>query len=161
MTCLSILLANGILLVGLHAFDWSPATVALLFWCEAAAVGAFTLLKVGLSLPGEATGAAGPSVRYQRLPQPGKRTRVSSSVPRVNPWLALPLFVVFYGGLLAGYGGLLLLSLKNPDFRGVLREALAAPGVLLALAFIVGQQLSRWWSGYVWGPAWQRVEPTP
>lgn len=154
-----VALTNVVLLYGLFALDWAPGTIAFLFWFEAAAIGTVSLIKVAASLPGDVPGS-GKSVSYRRLPRPGERTTVSSSVPRVNPLLALPLFLVFYGALLAGYGGMLLLSLKEPDYPGLLRSALASDGVRFAMALIVGQHLWAAWRDYVRGPAWQRSDPT-
>ena len=154
-----VALTNAVLIYGLFALDWAPGMIAFLFWFEAAVIGVMTLVKVAASLPGEVPGT-GKSVSYRRLPRPGGNTRVSSSVPRVNPLLALPLFVVFYGGLLAGYGGLLLLSLKESDYPGLLRGALASDGVRLAMVLIVGQHLWAFWRDYLRGPAWLRRDPT-
>lgn len=154
-----IALSNAVLLYGLYALDWAPGTIAFLFWFEAAVIGAFTFIKVAASLPGDISGSR-KSVSYRRLPRPGERTTVSSSVPRVNALLALPLFIVFYGALLAGYGGLLLLSLHEPDYPGLLRNALASRGVYLAMALVAGQHLWAFWRDYVRGPAWQRQDPT-
>jgi hypothetical protein len=151
--------ANGVLLVGLYVLDWAPGTIAFLFWFEASVIGAVTFIKVAASLPGDVAGSK-KSVTYVRLPRPGERTRVSSSVPRVNAWLALPLFIVFYGVLLAGYGALLLFSLHEPDYAGLLRNAIASQGVHLAMALIVGDHLWRFWRDYVRGPAWLRKDPT-
>jgi hypothetical protein len=154
-----IALSNAVLLYGLFALDWAPGTIAFLFWFEAAVIGTMTFIKVAASLPGDVPGTR-KSVSYRRLSRPGERTTVSSSVPRVNPILALPLFVIFYGGLLAGYGGMLLLSLKEPNYPALLRDALASDGVRLALALIVGQHLWAFWRDYLRGPAWQRKDPT-
>ena len=154
-----IAFANGVLLVGLYALDWAPGTIAFLFWFEAAVIGAFTFIKVAASLPGDVPGVK-KSVIYVRLPLPGERTRVSTSVPRVNAFAVLPLFVVFYGVLLAGYGALLLFSLKDPDYPALVRSALSSDGVRLAMALFAGQHLWAFWRGYVRGPAWQRSDPT-
>jgi len=81
-------------------------------------------------------------------------------VPRVNAFAALPLFVVFYGVLLAGYGALLLFSLKEPDYPALVRSALSPDSVRLAMALLIGQHLWAFWRGYVRGPAWQRSDPT-
>jgi hypothetical protein len=154
---------NGVLLVGLLALGWSPGTMAFLFWFEAAVIGAVTFIKVAASLPGDAAGStAGPgkSVTYLRPPRPGGRTRVSSSVPRISPLAALPLFLLFYGVLLLGYGALLLFSLKNADYPALIRGALAADGVRLAMAVMLGRQLWVFWRDYLRGPAWQRSDPT-
>lgn len=159
MTLAPIALSNAVLLYGLYALDWAPGTIAFLFWFEAAVIGTFTLIKVAASLPGDLPGS-GKSVSYRRLPRAGERTTVSSSVPRVNPILALPLFIVFYGALLAGYGGMLLLSLQEPDYPGLLRNALASRGVYLAMALIAGQHLWAFWRDYLRGAAWQRKDPT-
>ena len=154
-----IVFANGMLIAGLFALDWAPGTLAFLFWFEAAAVGAFTFIKVAASLPGEVP-ATRTRVSYARLPRPGERTRVSTSVPRVNPLAALPLFLVFYGALLLAYGALLLFSLKDKDYLMLLRGAISSEGVWLAMAVIAGRQLWAFWRGYLRGPAWQRRDPT-
>ncbi len=159
MTFAPILLANAVLLAGLYALDWSPATIAFLFWFEAAAIGAVTLVKVAASLPGDVPGS-GKSVTYRRLPRPGGNTRVSSSVPRVHPLLALPLFLLFYGLLLLAYGGLLLAALKEPDYPALAKAAMASDGVRLAIVLILGEHLWAFWRDYVRGPAWQRKDPT-
>jgi hypothetical protein len=154
-----IALTNAVLLYGLFALDWAPGTIAFLFWFEAAVIGAVTFIKVAASLPGDIPGS-GKSVTYRRLPRPGGRTSVSSSVPRVNAFAALPLFVVFYGVLLAGYGALLLFSLKEPNYPALVRSALCSDSVRFAMALIVGQHLWAFWRDYVRGPAWQRTDPT-
>ena len=159
MTLALIAFANAVLLVGLFALDWAPGTIAFLFWFEAAVIGAVTFIKVAASLPGNVPGS-GKSVTYRRPPRPGRRTSVSSSVPRVNAFAALPLFVVFYGVLLAGYGALLLFSLKEPNYSALVRSALASDSVRLAMALIAGQHLWAFWRDYVRGPAWQRNDPT-
>lgn len=159
MTLAAIAFSNAILLVGLFALGWAPGTIAFLFWFEAAVIGVATFVKVAASLPGDVPGA-GKSVTYVRSPQPGQRARVSSSVPRVNAIAALPLFLVFYGVLLLGYGALLLFSLKNPNYLALIQGALSADGVWLAMAVIAGQRLWEFWRDYVRGPAWQRKDPT-
>lgn len=152
-------LANGILLYGLYALDWAPGTVAFLFWYEAAVIGAVTFVKVAASLPGDDTGT-GRSVSYARPPLPGKRTRVSTSVPRIHPLMALPMFVLFYGLVLGAYGALLLLALREPNYPALIRGAFESSGTRLAMAAITGQHLWAFWQGYVRGPAWQRADPT-
>lgn len=159
MNLAAIVLTNAVLLYGLFALDWAPGTVAFLFWFEAAVIGAVTFIKVAASLPGEVPGS-GKSVTYLRLPRPGERTRVSSSVPRVHAFAALPLFVMFYGVLLAGYGALLLFSLKEPNYPALARSALSSDSVRFAMALIVGQRLWAFWRDYVRGPAWQHKDPT-
>lgn len=154
-----ITITNAVLLAGLFALDWPPATIAFLFWFEAAAIGAVTLTKVAASLPGDVAGS-GKSITYLRLPRPGERTRVSSSVPRVNAIVALPLFILLYGALLAAYAALLLLSLKEPDYPALVRNALSLESVRLAMALIAGEHLWAFWRDYVHGPAWQRADPT-
>ncbi len=154
-----IAFTNAVLLFGLFALDWAPGTIAFLFWFEAAAIGAFTFVKVAASLPGDVPGS-GKSVTYKRPPRPGGRTSVSSSVPRVNACAALPLFIVFYGVLLAGYGALLLFSLKEPNYPALVRGALSSDSVRFAMALLVGQQLWAFWRDYVDGPAWLRSDPT-
>ena len=91
---------------------------------------------------------------------PGGSTSASSSVPRVNPLQALPLFVLFYGLLLLAYAALLLFSLKEPDYPGLARAAVSSDGVRLALVLIVGQHLWAFWRDYLHGAAWQRKDPT-
>jgi len=159
VTLALIAFSNGVLLFGLFALDWQPGTIAYLFWFEAAVIGAVTFVKVAASLPGEAPGR-GKSVTYVRLPRPGKRARVSSTVPRVNALLALPLFVLFYGALLLAYGALLLYSLKEPDYPALVRSAIAPDSVRLAMAAIAGKYLWAFWRDFVRGPAWQRSDPT-
>lgn len=159
MTYALVALANAVLLYGLFAQGWAPATVAFLFWFEAAVVGSATFLKVAASLPGDAPGT-GKSVTYRRPPRPGGRTSVSSSVPRVKPLVALPLFLLFYGLVLLGYGALLLAALKEPNYLAVARTAVGSDGVRLAMALIVGQQLWAFWRDYARGPNWQRRDPT-
>ncbi len=154
-----ILLANTVLLAGLYALGWAPATIAFLFWFEAAAIGAVTLLKVAASLPGDVPGSR-KSVTYKRLPRPGGSTRVSSSVPRVNPLMALPLFLLFYGLLLFAYGGLLLAALREPGYPALARSVMASDGVRVAMVLIVCGHLWTLWRDYVRGPAWQRRDPT-
>jgi Family of unknown function (DUF6498) len=154
-----IALANAVLLVGLYALDWAPGTIAFLFWFEAAAIGAVTFVKVAASLPGDVPGS-GRSVTYRRPPRPGGRTSVSSSVPRVSAVAALPLFIVFYGVLLAGYGALLLAALKEKNYVALARQAIASGGVLLAMALLVGEHMWAFWRDYLRGPAWQRADPT-
>jgi hypothetical protein len=154
-----IAFANGVLLAGLYVLDWAPGTIAFLFWFEAATIGAATFVKVAASLPGDVPGS-GKSVTYRRPPRPGGRTSVSSSVPRVNAFAALPLFTMFYGVLLAGYGALLLFSLKEPDYPALVGSALSSGSVRLAMALIVGQHLWAFWRDYIRGPAWQRMDPT-
>lgn len=122
-------------------------------------IGALTVVKVAASLPGDVPGS-GKSVTYKRLPRPGGSTRVSSSVPRVHPLAAVPLFILFYGMLLAGYGALLLFSLQERDFAALIGGALDSKGVRLAMALIVGEHLWAFWRDYVRGPAWQRADPT-
>jgi hypothetical protein len=154
-----IAFSNAVFLYGLFALDWTPGTIAFLFWFEAAVIGAATFIKVAASLPGDVPGS-GRSVSYRRLPRAGERTRVSSSVPRVNAYLALPLFVVFYGALLAGYGALLLFSLQDPGYAALIRSALASDSMGFAMALIAGNHLWAFWRDYVRGPAWQRRDPT-
>ncbi|MSP96974.1 MAG: hypothetical protein EXR29_07055 [Betaproteobacteria bacterium] len=81
MNVAPIAFGNGLLLIGLYALDWAPGTLAFLFWFEAVVIGTATFVKVAASLPGDAPGS-GKSLTYVRLPRPGERTRVSSSVPR-------------------------------------------------------------------------------
>ena len=153
-----IAITNAVLLAGLFALDWPPATIAFLFWFEAAAIGAVTLIKVAASLPGDVPGS-GKSITYLRLPRPGERASVSSSVPRINGLVALPLFIVFYGALLAAYAALLLLSLKERTI-GIGQERAVTGRVRLAMALIAGEHLWALWHDYVRGPAWQRADPT-
>jgi hypothetical protein len=159
MTLALIARANAVLLYGLFALGWAPGTAAFLFWFEAAVIGAATFVKVAASLPGDVPGT-GKSVTYKRPPRPGGRTNVSSSVPRVQPLAALPLFLLFYGLVLLAYGALLLAALKEPNYLAAARRAVASDGVRLAMALIVGQQLWAFWRDYVRGPAWQRRDPT-
>jgi hypothetical protein len=156
---LPVLLANAVLLVGLFAFGWSPGTMAFLFWFEAAVIGASTLVKVAASLPGDVPGV-GRSVTYRRPPRPGTRASVSSSVPRIPPLGAIPLFLLFYGVVLAGYGALLVFSLKERNVATLIKAAFALDGVRLAMAVIAGEHLWGFWRAYVRGPAWQRRDPT-
>ena len=152
-------LANGILLYGLYALDWEAGTVAFLFWYEAAVIGAVTFVKVAASLPGDVPGSS-KSVTYVRPPQPGKRTRVSSSVPRIHALTALPFFLLFYGLVLGAYGALLLFALREPDYPALIERTVASGAVRLAMLVIAGQHLSAFWRDYVRGPAWQRADPT-
>ena len=154
-----VLAANGMLLAGLLWLDWSPGTVAVFFWLEAGAAGLQALARVGASLPGAPL--SGPErMSYARLPRAGERTRVSSAVPRVSPVLAVPLFVLFYGLLLLGYGALLLFALGDFDYPRLAAEAWASPGARFAIALIAGEQALLFWREYVRGPAWQRADPT-
>lgn len=148
-----------ILLYGLFALDWAPGTIAFLFWFEAAVIGALTFVKVVASLPGDVP-AVGKSVVYKRPPRPGGRTSVSSSVPRIQPLGAIPLFLLFYGVVLLGYGALLLAALKEKNYVALAQRAISSSGALLAMALIVGQYLWAFWRDYVRGPAWQRSDPT-
>ena len=68
---------NAVLLYGLFALGWQAETIAFLFWFDAAAVGAVTLVKVSASLPGRAPGS-GKSIVYRRLPRPGGNTSAST-----------------------------------------------------------------------------------
>lgn len=153
------LAANAVLLFGLLGLGWAPETIAFLFWFEAAVIGLATLARIGASLPGEPL-PPGQRNTYLRLPRPGGRTRVSSTVPRVHPVLAVPLFLLFYGLLLLAYGALLAFSLKAPDYPRVVAAALEAGGVRLAMAVIAGEHLWYFWRDYLRGPAWQRADPT-
>ncbi len=159
MTLAVIAFANAVLLYGLFALDWAPGTIAFLFWFEAAAIGAVTFIKVAASLPGDVPGS-GKSVTYKRPPRPGGRTSVSSSVPRVSAGAALPLFLMFYGVVLLGYGALLLAALKEKNYIALIRSAISSDGVKLAMALFAGQHLWAFWRDYVRGPAWQRNDPT-
>lgn len=159
MTLAVIALSNAVLLYGLYALGWAPGTIAFLFWFEAAVIGAFTFIKVAASLPGDVPGS-GRSVTYKRLPRPGGNTRVSSSVPRVHPLLAPPFFLLFYGLLLLAYGGMLLAALKEPDYPGLARTAMASDGVRLAMGVIIAEHLWAYWRDYLRGPAWLRSDPT-
>lgn len=154
-----IALTNGVLLYGLFALDWAPGTIAFLFWFEAAVVGVVTFVKVAASLPGDVP-ASRRSVTYRRPPRPGGSTRVSSSLPRVSPLLALPMFLLWYGLLVLAYGALLLFSLKEPNYPALIRGALASDGVRFAMALIAGQHLWVFWRDFLRGPAWQRRDPT-
>jgi len=154
-----IALTHAVLLYGLFALDWAPGTLAFLFWFEAAVIGAATFVKVAASLPGDVPGS-GKSVTYRRPPRPGGRTSVSSSVPRVGAIAALPLFILYYGVVLAGFGALLLFSLKASNYPVLIGKALASDGVRLAMALIVAQQSWAFWRDYLHGPAWQRADPT-
>jgi hypothetical protein len=154
-----IAFANAVPLCGLFALEWAPGTIAFLFWFEAAVIGALTFVKVVASLPGDVP-AIGKSVVYKRPPRPGGRTSVSSSVPRIQPLAAIPLFLLFYGVVLLGYGALLLAALKERNYVALARRAISSSGVLLALALIVGQYLWAFWRDYVHGPKWQRSDPT-
>ena len=154
-----IALTNAVLLYGLFALDWSPGTIAFLFWFEAALIGALTFIKVAASLPGDVPGS-GKGVTYKRLPRPGGSTRVSSTVPRVHPLMALPMFLLWYGLLLLAYAALLLFSLKEPNYPALVATALASDGVRLAMALIAGQHLWAFWRDYLRGPAWLRSDPT-
>ncbi len=154
-----IALSNAVLLTGLFALGWPAETIAFLFWFEAAVIGAITLIKVTASLPGEAPGS-GKSVVYARLPRPGWNASARSSVPRVQGWLAPPLFILFYGALLAAYAALLLLSLGEPDYARLARSAFSLDWVRLSMALIIVQHLWAFWREYVRGPAWQRADPT-
>lgn len=159
MSVVAVLVANAVLLVGLYAFGWSPGTVAFLFWFEAAVVGVVTLAKVAASLPGDVPGT-GTHVVYERPPRPGWRASARSSVPRVRPVAAIPLFLVLYGLVLGGYGTLLLGSLGERNLGRFLHRVTAEQGVWLGMAFIVLERLWAFWTGYVRGPAWQRRDPT-
>ncbi|MBC7804339.1 MAG: hypothetical protein H7Y16_10725 [Candidatus Parcubacteria bacterium] len=152
-------MTNAVLLYGLFVLVWSPGTIAFLFWFEAVAIGVAAFARVAASLPGDVPGS-GRSVTYQRLPRPGGSSRVSSSVPRVNALLALPLFVLLYGLLLLAYGGLLLAALKEPNYPAVAGTAISSEGVRFAMVLIAGEQLWAFWRGYLRGPAWQRKDPT-
>jgi Family of unknown function (DUF6498) len=154
-----VLFANAVLLFGLFALGWAPRTVAFLFWFEAAVAGAVTLLKVAASLPGNLP-ASGQSVTYRRQPRPGSRASVSTTVPRIAPLRAIPLFILSYGTVLAGYGALLLQALGEEDFVSPVNAALAADGARFAMAVIAGEHLWAFWRGFVRGPAWQRSDPT-
>jgi hypothetical protein len=154
-----IAFTNAVLLIGLYSLGWPPGTVAFLFWFEAAVIGAFTFIAVAASLPGKVPGS-GTNIVYVRLPRPGERTSVRSSVPRVNGWVAPPLFVAFYGALLAAYAALLLSSLDESDYAALVSSALSSDGVRLTMVVIVGARLWAFWRDYVRGPAWQRVDPT-
>jgi hypothetical protein len=154
-----IALAHAVPLYGLFALDWAPGTIAFLFWFDAAVIGAFTFIKVVASLPGDVPGA-GKSVTYKRPPRPGGRTSVSSSVPRIQPLVAVPLFILFYGVVLLGYGALLLAALKETNYTALAQRAISSSGAFLAMALIVGQYLWAFWRDYVRGPAWQRSDPT-
>lgn len=154
-----IAFTNAVLLVGLFALHWSPATIAFLFWFEAAVIGAVTLIRVTASLPGAVLGS-GKSVTYVRLPRPGGRTRVSSSVPRVSGITAPALFIALYGALLAAYAALLLFSLNEPDYPALIANTLSLGSVRLAMTLIVGEHLWAFWRDYVCGPAWQRADPS-
>jgi hypothetical protein len=154
-----VALANGILLYGLFALGWAPATIALLFWYEAAVIGASTFAKVVASLPGEAPGTK-PSVAYQRLPRPGGRTRVRSSVPRMEGYGAPFKFLIGYGLVLLAYGALLMLALNGPHLGALVRDAAASKGVLLAAALIAAEHLWAFRRDYLRGPDWQRRDPT-
>jgi len=159
MTPAIVALNSAVLLYGLFALDWVPGTIAFLFWFEAAVIGAVTFVKLAASLPGNVPGS-GKHVTYRRPPRPGSRASVSSSVPRVGPVAALPLFLVFYGVVLLGYGALLLAALKEKDYVALARHAISSEGVKLAMALFVGQHLRAFWRDYVRGPAWQRSDPT-
>lgn len=154
-----VALANAVPLYGLFALGWAPGTIAFLFWFEAAVIGAFTFVKVAASLPGDVPGV-GKSVTYRRPPRPGGRASVSSSVPRIQPLAAIPLFILFYGLVLLGYGALLLAALKERNYVVLATRAISSSGALLAMALIVGQYLWTFWRDYVRGPAWQRGDPT-
>lgn len=158
-TLATIAFANAVPLYGLFALDWAPGTIAFLFWFEAAVIGALTFVKVVASLPGDVP-AIGKSVVYKRPPRPGGRASVSSSVPRIQPLGAIPLFLLFYGVVLIGYGALLLAALKEKNYVALAQHAISSNGVLLAMALIVGQYLWVFWRDYVRGPAWQRRDPT-
>lgn len=154
-----IALTNAVLLVGLFALGWPPATIAFLFWFEAAVIGAVTLIKVAASLPGEILGS-GRSNIYVRLPRPGGRTSVRSSVPHVYGLKAPLLFIVFYGALLAAYAELLFSSLEESSYQALVGSALSLDSVRLAMALIVGEHLWGFWRDFMRGPAWQRADPT-
>ena len=159
MILAAVLASNVMLLAGLLWLDWSPGTVALFFWIEAAAAGLQALARVAASLPGAPI--AGPQrMSYVRAPKAGERTRVSSAVPRVSPVIAAPLFVILYGLLLLGYGALLLYAIGTFDYPRLAAEAWASPGARFAIALIAGQQLLAFWREFVRGPAWQRADPT-
>lgn len=153
------LAANAFLLLGLLWLDWSPETIAFLFWFEAAVIGTATAVRIAASLPGEAL-PPGQRNTYLRLPRAGGRTRVSSTVPRVHPVLALPLFLLLYGLLLLAYGALLAFSLKAPDPWRLAAAALEGGGVRLAMGVIAAEHLWTFWRDFVRGPAWQRTDPT-
>jgi Family of unknown function (DUF6498) len=159
MSLLPILAANAMLLAGLVWLDWEPGTLAFLFWFEAAAVGAVTLLKLAASVPGaELTGPQ--RVTYVRRPRPGGYTSVSSTLPRIGKLAAVPLFVLSYGLLLLGYAALLLASLEQADYPHLVAAAWASHGARFAMALIAGQHLWGFWRDFVRGPAWQRSDPT-
>lgn len=153
------LCANGALLIGLALFDWPAATVAFMFWAESAIIGLFTLLKVAASVPGHIAHAPG-HVTYRRPPRPGSHTSSSTSVPRVNRFLAVPLFVILYGAVLAAFGALLTVPLKIDDPLRVAGEALAGTGTRLFLLFVVLEQGWSSWREFFLGPAWIRNDPT-
>ena len=154
-----IAFSNVVPLIGLFALDWTPGMFAFLLWFEAAVIGLVTFAKVAASLPGHIRDP-GPSVTYRRLPRPGGRASVTSTVPRVLPLLALPQFLLFYGLLLFAYAALLLGSLKEPDYPRLLATALASDSMRLAMALIVGEHLWAFWREFVRAPAWQRFDPT-
>jgi len=155
----AIAFTNAVLLFGLFALGWPPATIAFLFWFEVAVMGADTFIKVAASLPGEVA-ASGISITYVRLPRPGESVRVRSSVPRVDGFVAPPLFIVFYGALLAVYAALLVFSLQESNYPALLGNTLSSGSVHLAMVLIVGEHLWAFWRDYVRGPAWQRADPT-
>ncbi len=159
VTVVIIALTNAVPLVGLFALDWTPGMFAFLLWFEAAVIGLATFMKVAASLP-DHIHDPGPSVTYRRLPRPGGRASVTSTVPRIIPLLALPQFLLFYGLLLFAYGALLLGSLKDPDYPRLLATALASDSMRLAMALIVGEHLWAFWREFVRAPAWQRADPT-
>ena len=154
-----VLASNAMLLIGLLWLGWSPGTVAVFFWLEAAAAGLQALVRVTASLPGASL--AGPErMSYARLPKPGGRTRVSSSVPRVSPLLAVPLFVLLYGLLLLAYAASLLYALGDFNYPRLAADAWASSGARLAAALIAVEQGMLFWREFLRAPAWQRSDPT-
>ncbi len=157
---LAIALTNTWLLVGLFALGWPPATIAFLFWFEAAMIGAVTLVEVTASLPGDVPASAKKSITYVRMPRPGERASASTSLPRVGGLAAPALFIAFYGALLAAYAALLLVSLRQPNYPELVASAVALGSVRLSMLLVVGGQMWAFWRDYVRGPAWQRTDPT-
>ena len=158
-TLTAIAITNTVLLVGLFALAWPPATIAFLFWFEAAVIGATTLVKVIASFPGD-NPPSGKNITYVRLPRPGERSSATTTVPCVHGFVGPPLFILFYGVVLAAYAALLLTSLDKSDYPELVRSAVSLIGVRLSMVLIVIQHLWSFWRDYVRGPEWQRADPT-
>lgn len=154
------LVANAVLLGGLLFADWDASAVAALFWAESAIVGIATLIRILVAVTGSLPPEGPGNVTYRRLPRPGRRTSSSTSVPRINRVLAVPLFILSFGVLLLLYGWMLAASLDVDDPAALLAQVGAATGPRAFLLFIVLEQAWSGWRELRFGPDWMRNDPT-